>query len=205
MFRDTVGDRYNEEDRDYTREWNANLENYNRAWKEDERTYSRAEDAYQRALAAAQAAKGYTGDNSALEDFYGWPRGSIAAWEAQQALLKGGSGGGSGRSRGGGSRSGRGGGGGGGDFYPVGNADISNPGTRNGPILERIQRAYTTMSSDQFDNWVSNALNAGEFTEQDYDTWNSTPTAYFTALRQKSQKDTAKKKAAKTLKSALGQ
>ena len=118
MFRDTVGDRYNEEDRDYNREWNANLENYNRSWKEDERTYGRAEDAYQRALAAAQAAKGYRGDNSALEDFYGWPRGSIAAWEAQQALLKGGSGGGSGRSRsgrGGGrsgrSRSGRGGGG----------------------------------------------------------------------------------------------
>lgn len=103
MFRDTVGDRYNEEDRDYNREWNANLENYNRAWKEDERTYSRAEDAYKRALDDAEFAAQY-GLTDALEDIRDLPRGTIANWQAQQALLKGGSGGrggrgGSGRNR----------------------------------------------------------------------------------------------------------
>ena len=154
MFRDTVGDRYNEEDRDYNREWNANLENYNRAWKEDERTYSRAEDAYKRALAEAQARAQYTGDYSALEDFYGLPKGSIAAYMAQQQAAKGGGG-----------RGGRGGGGGG------NKTDSGKTEQQIGATKANLQRAYDSMGADQFDAWVKGKLASGEVSAEEFYRW----------------------------------
>ena len=163
MFRDTVGDRYNEEDRDYAREWNANLENYNRAWKEDERTYSRAEDTYKRALAAAQARAQYTGDYSALEDFYGLPKGSIAAYMAQQQAAKGGGGG-----RGG--RGGRGGGGGG------NKTDSGKTEQQIGATKANLQRAYDSMGADQFDAWVKGKLASGEVSAEEFYRWNNSKT-----------------------------
>ena len=100
MFRDTVGDRYNEEDRDYNREWNANLENYNRAWKEDERTYSRAEDAYKRAEDLAALRYQWLGDPSGYAEILGTTPEAIKAYQDSLLMATGGSGGrGSGRNR----------------------------------------------------------------------------------------------------------
>lgn len=187
MFRDTVGDRYNEEDRDYNREWNANLENYNRAWKEDERTYSRAEDTYKRALAEAQARAQYTGDYSALEDFYGLPKGSIAAYMAQQQAGKGG-GGGSGRSR---SR----------NKNPKG--DKTNPTGDTSALTMGsgdFQRAYDTMSAQQFENWVYDGIDKGRFTYDDVLAWSESPTNSRTEERKAATKSYVKKSVADALK-----
>lgn len=101
MFRDTVGDRYNEEDRDYNREWNANLENYNRAFQEDERTYKRAVEARERAWQDAGRLHDWTGKTSAIDEYLGVAPGTTEAYLASlQTATGGGSGGrGSGRNR----------------------------------------------------------------------------------------------------------
>lgn len=161
MFRDTVGDRYNEEDRDYNREWNANLENYNRAWNEDERTYKRANEAMERAWQDAQRRKDY-GDLSAINEYFGWAPGTAEAYFAAQAAAKGG-GGGSGRS--GRSRSGRGGGGGG------NNTDSGKSEQQIGATKANLQRAYDTMGADQFDAWVKGKLASGEVSAAEYFRW----------------------------------
>lgn len=165
MFRDTVGDRHNEEDRDYNREWNANLENYNRSWKEDERTYSRAEDAYKRALAEAQARAQYTGDYSALEDFYGLPKGSIAAYMAQQAATGGG--GGSGRNR---------------NKNPKGDKTKDTKNEQTTLTQEKyqgLQRAYDTYPTREgFERYVANAIKDGRLTMDDYNAFMDSDTVY---------------------------